>query len=64
LDAWNRLYPLSLLWGETSKPIILTVHKAIQVTGDENREALMKQCMDVIYSALPPIPERETKKDK
>jgi lysophosphatidate acyltransferase len=64
LDAWNRLYPLSLLWGETSKPIILTVHKIIQVTGDEDREALMKQCMDVIYSALPPVPERETKKDK
>ena len=66
LDAWNRLYPLSLLWGETSKPVILTVHKVIPVKGDEDRDALIKQCMDTIYSVLPPVPgsEVESKKGK
>lgn len=66
LDAWNRLYPLSLLWGEKSNPIILTVHKMIPIKGDEDREALMTQCTNTIYSVLPPVPAMgvEVKKDK
>ena len=64
LDAWNRLYPLSLLWGEKSKPVILTVHKMVPVTGNEDKEALMKQCRDTIYSVLPPVPGSDARNQK
>ena len=54
-EGWNGLYPLSLLWNQ-SPQVRLTIHKPIQVTGDEDREALKQQCADVIYSVLPPPP--------
>jgi len=50
LDAWNRAYPL---WGSKPTPVVITVHDAIEIQGDEDKDALRKQCYDVIYSVLP-----------
>ena len=66
-NIWNDWYPIKLLWSGSSnsnvRPIItLTIHKPIQVTGQESREALKTRCMDQIYSVLPPV--SESSKDK
>ena len=52
-NVWNDWYPLP--WGQ--RPFVtLTIHEPIKVTGEEDREALKKQCMDRIYSVLPSTP--------
>jgi lysophosphatidate acyltransferase len=66
MNVWETWYPLSQ---RVVPEIKLTIHPPIQTTGDEDREALKKQCFDVIYSCLPPIWENqdaplEDKKDK
>lgn len=60
--GWNSWYPFSLLWNECPQ-VRLTIHKPIQVTGKEDREALKKQCMDKIYSVLSPVVS-DAKKEK
>jgi 1-acyl-sn-glycerol-3-phosphate acyltransferase len=61
LNAWNSFYPLS----RNSVPeVVVTVHKPIEVTGTEDREALKKKCFDQIYSCLPSIWETDDKKSK
>ena len=57
---WNYAYPL----GPTPPPIVITVHKPIPVKGDEDKEQLMNQCADTIYSVLPKVEMAETKKHK
>ena len=49
IDAWNRAYPLGL----NPKPIVITVHDTIKVTGDENKDELRTRCFDTIYRILP-----------
>eukprot|EP00542_Grammatophora_oceanica_P009399 CAMPEP_0194027560 /NCGR_PEP_ID=MMETSP0009_2-20130614/1703_1 /TAXON_ID=210454 /ORGANISM="Grammatophora oceanica, Strain CCMP 410" /LENGTH=303 /DNA_ID=CAMNT_0038666679 /DNA_START=112 /DNA_END=1023 /DNA_ORIENTATION=- len=61
-DALNRLYPLCLWNFQKQTPVVLTIHKPIQVTGTEDKEELAKQCSDLIYSVLPPVPESKKKK--
>ncbi|GKY98515.1 hypothetical protein MPSEU_000808600 [Mayamaea pseudoterrestris] len=61
--GWNTAYPFSLLWNQCPE-VRLTIHKPIQVTGTEDREALKQQCADVIYSVLPPPPGSGSKKEK
>ena len=51
--AWNQLYPFNLLWNRNIEPAILTIHKAIPVTKDSNKEALKEECFRVVYSVLP-----------
>jgi 1-acyl-sn-glycerol-3-phosphate acyltransferase len=61
-NVWNHWYPLS-----RDRPVVtLTIHEPIPVTGEEDRAALKKRCMDQIYSALPPVPcePGESSKDK
>lgn len=57
-DGWNSWYPFSLLWKECPH-VTLTIHKPIQVTGDEDREALKRRCFDTIYSVLPAPPGKK-----
>eukprot|EP00540_Astrosyne_radiata_P008431 CAMPEP_0116822378 /NCGR_PEP_ID=MMETSP0418-20121206/234_1 /TAXON_ID=1158023 /ORGANISM="Astrosyne radiata, Strain 13vi08-1A" /LENGTH=246 /DNA_ID=CAMNT_0004450483 /DNA_START=94 /DNA_END=834 /DNA_ORIENTATION=+ len=52
-NIWNYAYP----FGKTPPPVVLTVHEAIEVKGDEDKEALKKQCADIIYSVLPEVSE-------
>jgi lysophosphatidate acyltransferase len=55
-NPWNTLYPFSYWIGLETKPIIhITIHKPIQVTGQEDMNALKEQCMNTIYSVLPPF---------
>jgi len=53
--AWNNAYPFNLLWNKNIEPVVLTIHKAIPVTKDSNKEALKEECFNVIYSELPNI---------
>mmetsp|Transcript_24917 Transcript_24917/g.35703 ORF Transcript_24917/g.35703 Transcript_24917/m.35703 type:complete len:307 (-) Transcript_24917:50-970(-) len=53
--AWNNAYPFNLLWNRNIEPVILTIHKAIPVTKDSNKEALKEECFNVIYSEVPNI---------
>jgi 1-acyl-sn-glycerol-3-phosphate acyltransferase len=62
-NAWNTLYPLSLLWTKECPVVKMTIHKPIQTTGSEDRQELKERCMKVIYDALPPVPS-ESEKDK
>jgi 1-acyl-sn-glycerol-3-phosphate acyltransferase len=62
-NIWNHWYPLS----RDTPVVTLTIHKPIPVTGEEDRDSLKKQCMDQIYSVLPPTPSaprEESSKDK
>jgi 1-acyl-sn-glycerol-3-phosphate acyltransferase len=52
-DAWNSMYPLSLLWSSYAPKVRITVHPPIPVTGKESREQLKQACFDKIYSILP-----------
>ena len=56
MNVWETWYPLS---HKVIPEIKLTIHKPIPTTGNEDREALKKQCFDVIYSCLPPIWEQQ-----
>lgn len=51
LDAWNKWYPLT----RSDSPIVITVHDPIPVKGDDDKDALRKQCYDTIFSVLPDI---------
>lgn len=59
IDAWNRSYPL----GSNPKPIVITVHDAIHITGNENKDELRTRCFDTIYSILPDHRIVDKKKD-
>lgn len=48
LGIWNSSYPF---WGKP-EPVVITVHDAIKVSGDENKDELRKKCCDTIYSVL------------
>lgn len=55
-NPWNILYPFTYWLGMQVKPIIrITIHKPIQVTGQEDMNILKEQCMKIIYSVLPPF---------
>ena len=56
-DAWNSLYPLSLIWTRKRPIVKITVHEPLLVTGEESRESLKKICFDRIYSVLPNVEE-------
>mmetsp|Transcript_17885 Transcript_17885/g.27101 ORF Transcript_17885/g.27101 Transcript_17885/m.27101 type:complete len:303 (-) Transcript_17885:178-1086(-) len=62
-DAWNRVYPFTTQKFDSFDPIIITVHDAIEVKGNEDKDELRKRCTDTIYSVLPEI-NAENKKDK
>jgi len=64
LDAWTRSYPFTTQKFDSFAPIVITVHDAIQVKGDENKDELRKQCFDTIYSVLPDFQKNEKKKDQ
>ena len=56
LTAWNDNYPFNALWGGGNRrpePIVLTVHRTIDVNGDEDKETLKRDCFQKIYSVLP-----------
>jgi len=56
MKAWESLYPIV----RTTVPVfVITIHKPIKVTGEEDKEKLKKECFDTIYSCLPPIWEKE-----
>lgn len=56
MTAWETWYPLI----RTTVPeVVITIHKPIKVTGEEDRQKLKQQCFDTIYSCLPPIWEKE-----
>lgn len=63
LDAWNRMYPFTTRKFHSFDPVVITVHDAIQVRGDEDKDELRKRCSDTIYSVLPEI-QTENPKDK
>lgn len=55
-NPWNILYPFTYWLGMQPKPVIrITIHKPIQVTGQEDMNILKEQCMKIIYSVLPPF---------
>jgi len=64
LDAWNRSYPFTTQSFDLFDPIVITVHDAIEVRGDENKDELRKKCFDTIYSVLPKIHENDKKKSQ
>ena len=51
-QVWNDAYPLNILWTKKD-PIVLTVHQPILVTKDTDKEKLMNDCDNIIYSVLP-----------
>jgi 1-acyl-sn-glycerol-3-phosphate acyltransferase len=55
LTAWNSLYPFNLLWKKKKdmEPVVLTVHKQIQVKKDSDKEKIKEEAFNVIYSVLP-----------
>ena len=54
--GWNSLYPFNVLWNRNNiEPVILTIHKAIPVTKESNKEALKEECFKAVYSVLPLI---------
>mmetsp|Transcript_1509 Transcript_1509/g.3164 ORF Transcript_1509/g.3164 Transcript_1509/m.3164 type:complete len:301 (-) Transcript_1509:229-1131(-) len=63
-DAWGTSWIPARFRGKTKAPVVLTVHPRINVKADMDREALKKQCFDVIYSCLPPplVKDGEDKK--
>eukprot|EP00547_Thalassionema_nitzschioides_P006625 CAMPEP_0194214768 /NCGR_PEP_ID=MMETSP0156-20130528/16118_1 /TAXON_ID=33649 /ORGANISM="Thalassionema nitzschioides, Strain L26-B" /LENGTH=212 /DNA_ID=CAMNT_0038943105 /DNA_START=370 /DNA_END=1008 /DNA_ORIENTATION=+ len=63
LDAWNRVYPFTTRKFHSFDPVLITVHDAIQVKGNEDKDELRKLCSDTIYSVLPKI-QAENAKDK
>jgi len=56
MNAWETWYPLSRA---VVPEAVVTVHKPIPVTGEEDREELKNRCSDIIYSVLPKIYEEE-----
>mmetsp|Transcript_4484 Transcript_4484/g.5193 ORF Transcript_4484/g.5193 Transcript_4484/m.5193 type:complete len:311 (-) Transcript_4484:62-994(-) len=63
LNAWTRTYPFTTQKFDSFDPIIITVHDAIKVNGNENKDALRRQCFDTIYSVLPHIQKNGKKKN-
>lgn len=58
--AWNRVYPL-LPWKRGVDPIIVTIHKAIPVNKDSDKQALKDESFKVIYSCLPRYDDSDKK---
>eukprot|EP00814_Leptocylindrus_danicus_P004224 CAMPEP_0116037636 /NCGR_PEP_ID=MMETSP0321-20121206/22196_1 /TAXON_ID=163516 /ORGANISM="Leptocylindrus danicus var. danicus, Strain B650" /LENGTH=279 /DNA_ID=CAMNT_0003515927 /DNA_START=88 /DNA_END=924 /DNA_ORIENTATION=- len=54
---WNDFYPFV----SSKRSIVMTIHKPISVTKDTDKERLREECSKVVYSVLPPVPERTNK---